>query len=406
MTDAPPTVLSVCNRYRQRGGEEQVFEAEADLLERHGWRVERFTAQSRDPAGIGDRLRLARDTVWAAGRRRDLAERLARRPPDLVHIHNTFPLLSPAVLHACRAARVPVVHTLHNYRLLCAAATLLRDGRPCTDCVGRPPWPALLHRCYQDSLTRTAVLVGSTALHRGLGSWSRGVDLFIAPSEQTRRVFLEAGFPADRIAVKPNFVHPDPGPGSGRGDYALFVGRLSAEKGVEDLLAAWRELDVPLRIVGSGPLAGAVAELASRRAGVEYLGQRERSEVLALLERARFLIFPSRLRECGPLTVLEALARGVPVLAASGGAAEETIAAPRAGWLCPPGDPPALAALAATAWGDAAGTAERGRQARRLFEQSYTAEANYRALARLYRGVLGGGSRLHAILTEVADAPG
>lgn len=389
MSSAPPTVLTVCNRYRERGGEEVVFEAEAELLERHGWRVERLTAQSREPGGIGDRLRLARDSFWSPGWHRRLAERLARRRPDLVHLHNTFPRISPSVVHACRAAGVPVVHTLHNYRLLCTAATLLRDGRPCQDCLGRAPWPALLHRCYQGSLARTAVAAGATAFHRLQGSWARGVELFITPTEHARRVFVAGGLPAARLAVKPNFVHPDPGTRAGRGEYALFVGRLSPEKGVEDLLAAWRDLDVPLRIVGSGPLAAAVQDQANRRSPVEYLGWRDRAEVLEILRRARFLVFPSRARECGPLAVLEAFACGVPVLAAAGGAAEEMIAGAGAGWLFPAGEPEALAALAGTAWADPAAIGNRGRRARLAFERNYTAEINYRALDRLYRRVLG-----------------
>ncbi len=387
MTRSRPTVVSVFNRYRERGGEEEVVDAEADLLERHGWRVLRATARSRDPVDLRDRLRLARDGFWSSSWRRDLGRTLARERPDVVHVHNTFPLISPAVLYACREAGVPVVHTLHNYRLFCAAATLFRDGRPCRDCVGRLPWPALLHRCYQRSLPRTLVAAGAQALHRALGSWRRGVDLFIAPTAFSRRIFVEAGLPAARVAVKPNFVHPDPGPSAGPGEYALFAGSLSEGKGVGDLVAAWRQLEVPLRVVGGGPLEGAVRELAARRPNVEYLGRRGRIDVLSALGGARFLVFPSRWYECCPLAVLEAFARGVPVLAADGGAAAEMIEGGALGWSFPAGRPRALAAVAAAAWADDAGARERGRCARLAFERRYTAGDNYRRLAKLYRRV-------------------
>lgn len=378
------TVLSIFARYRQQGGEERVFDSEADLLERNGWRVVRVAPPASPQSTLRERFALGREAVWSRVWRNRIRDLIERERPDVVHIHNTFPTLSPSVLSACREAGVPVVKTLHNYRLLCAAATLWRDHRPCRDCVGRAPWPALRHRCYHDSLAESAVVAGSLALHRALGSWSRGVDLFVCPSHATRGIFLEAGLPPERLVVKPNFVAPDPGAAAGPGEYALFAGRLCEEKGIAELVAAWENLDVPLRILGDGPLAATVLDLASRHPGVETDGWKPHSEVFAALRRARFLVFSSRAGEACPMIVLEAFACGVPVVAANGAVARELIGDDALGWLYPGGDSAALEATAHCAWADPEAARERGRRARHAYEALYDSAQGYRRLTECY----------------------
>lgn len=410
MTATPPTVLSIHSRYRERGGEDQVFEAEAELLERHGWRVFRWTAEAPAPSGGLERLKLARDTFWSPDQRRRLGALLAAEQVDVVHVHNTFPRISPAVIGACRAAGVPVVHTLHNYRLLCAAGIFLRDGAPCEDCVGRAlPWPAVVHRCYHSSLPRTSVLAGATVLHRALGVWAGGIDLWIAPSEFTRGRFVAAGFAAERLAVKPNFVDPDPGVRPDAGRHALYVGRLSKEKGVATMMRAWRRLDIPLKVAGSGPMTDEVEELARRHpsAAIECLGRVSRAEVFRLLHGARFLVFPSEWYECCPLAILEAFACGVPVVSSALGAAAELVGGGERGWTFTAGAAAELAGACRRAWDDIDAGVALGTRARRAFEERFSAEPAYRELLQIYgRFVHGAEPELTRRLAEASLAAG
>jgi glycosyltransferase involved in cell wall biosynthesis len=312
--------------------------------------------------------------------------------PDIAHFHNTFPLLSPAVYYACQREGVPVVQTLHNYRLLCAAATLFRSGAPCEECPeAGTPWPGVLHGCYRGSRPQTAVVAAMLLLHRTLRTWDRQVDRYIALTEFARRKFVEGGLPESKIIVKPNFVDPAPQPASGRGGYALFVGRLSPEKGVGTLLDAWRRLtDVPLLVAGDGPLRrdveAAAAVLGARR--LLFVGQQDHRQVLALMRDARFLVFPSAWYESFPLVVVEAFACGLPVVAGRLGAAAEVVGAGRTGLHFDPADARDLAAKAAWLWARPAESRRMGREARAEFERSYAAPRNYRILMGLYQGLL------------------
>src|SRR3972149_8945895 len=271
-----PKLLCVHNWYRQPGGEDAVFNAEAALLRSRGHGVLEYTEHNSEVERLTAPAAAAR-TFWSANSCRRVRRLLSDGRPDVAHIHNTFPLISPSVYHACRKAGVPVVQTLHNFRLICPAATLFRGGLPCEDCVGRTvPWPGVLHRCYHGSRTQTVALAGMLAFHRLIGTWAEQVDVHIALTDFARRKFIEGGLPAERIVVKPNFVHPDPGMKDGEGEYAVFVGRLSEEKGVRTLLRAWRSLgDVPLRIAGDGPLTGEARRFVNseRLRAVDVLGR-------------------------------------------------------------------------------------------------------------------------------------
>jgi glycosyltransferase involved in cell wall biosynthesis len=326
-------ILLVHNYYRQPGGEDVVFRAERDLLQAAGHEVMLYERDNSeiDDSSVVRRLRLLRRTSWADDSHSALAEIVRSRRPDVAHFHNTFPLVSPAGWYACRDNGVPVVQTLHNYRLLCLNAQLFRDGGVCESCVGRAPWPGVLHACYHGSRTHSLAAASMLLTHRLKDSYLRAVDAYIALTEFARRKFIEGGLPVQLIHVKPNFVEPDPGVRHGSGDYVLFVGRLAREKGVEALLAAWRQLaDIPLKIAGDGPLLESVrAAIASRgESAVELLGQQPATEIMRLLRGARFLIFPSVWYEGFPRTLAEAFACGVPVLASRLGGVAETLAGP------------------------------------------------------------------------------
>lgn len=379
-------VLVVHNRYRESGGEDRVVDLETSLLARHGHTVIRHTADNRRIDEIQP-LTLAAKTLWNHTAYREVRRLIARERADLLHVHNTLPLASPAVYYAAHAEGIPVVQTLHNYRLACPNAVCFRDGRRCTDCVGTTiAWPSVRHACYRRSRTATGAVAAMVLLHRIAGTWQNKVDLYIAPTEFARRMFVSSGVAPESIVVKPHFVDPDPGVGTGRGGYALFVGRLSAEKGVATLLAAWSRLDgrVPLRIVGDGPLAPIVADAAGRLPGVSSLGQRPPSEVQHLIGDAAFLIFPSIAYETFGQVIVEAFAAGTPVVASDGGAAAELVEHQRTGLLVRPGDADHL--VEKVEWLLARPESQNAMRsaARAAYEARFAANANYQSLMAIY----------------------
>ncbi|RME69473.1 MAG: glycosyltransferase family 1 protein, partial [Chloroflexi bacterium] len=334
-------------------------------------------------------LRAALNAVWSRESQENIRRLIREKKPDVAHFHNTFLMVSPAAYYACKEAGVPVVQTLHNYRLICPGALLMRDGRVCEECVGRAvPWPGMVHACWRGSRLQTSVVTAMLTVHRAIKTWTEQVDFYIALTEFARRKFIEGGLPADKIVVKPNFITPDPGMGDHEENYALFVGRLSPEKGVQALLRAWRRLrDVPLKVVGDGPLMKEVQEFVGREGlqEVEVPGRRPRDEVFRLMREARALVFPSEWYETFGMTIAEAFACGLPVIASRLGAMAEIVEEGRTGLLFEPGNPEDLAAKVEWAWSHPEEMAEMGREARREYTQKYTAERNYQILMDIYR---------------------
>jgi glycosyltransferase involved in cell wall biosynthesis len=385
-----PRVLVVHNYYQQPGGEDQVVRAETALLRRRGHAVRVYTEDNRAiPARPTPRVAL--ETVWSAQSANRIGHALREFRPDVVHFHNTFPLVSPSAYYACRSAGTAVVQTVHHYRWGCPKATLYRDGRVCEDCLGKlVAWPAAVHGCYHGSRPTSAVIGVMNAAHRLVGTWRTRVDRYIALSRFQRDKLMVAGLPATLVDVKGNFVDPDPGLSHHREAYMLFVGRLVSEKGVETLLRAWRTVNgaVPLKIVGNGPLADTVSRASRELPGVEWLGQRAPAEVQALMGGAAALLVPSEWHEPFGLVAIEAFARGTPVIAARSGALPELVDHGRTGLVFPTGAADAL--LSHVRWAAAHPTelAEMGRAARRTFEHEYTADSNYAQLVGVYRTAL------------------
>ena len=384
-------ILLVHNFYQQAGGEDRVLADEARLLESRGHEVVRYTAHN-DQVGALSPLTLGRRTIWNQQAYRDVRSVIARERPHLVHVHNTLPLLSPSVYHAADAERLPVVQTLHNYRLMCPAAVCFRSGHVCTDCVGKPvAWPAIRHACYRGSRSASAAVVSMLSVHRLIGTYQRKVRIYIALTEFARRMFIEAGFAGDKVVVKPNFVDPDPGVGTGAGGHALFVGRLSPEKGVQTLLDAWRVVGgrVPLLVIGDGPLAPQVAAAAKHIPGLTWLGARPPHEIGSFLREATCLVFPSDCYETFGRVIVEAFASATPVVAAGHGAAAELIGDGVTGLHFRPGDAADLAAKVVHLHSDRPACALMRTAARKAFEARYTADANYQRLLEIYRRAMG-----------------
>ncbi len=386
----PVKIALVHNYYQQSGGEDQVFAAEASLLQEHGHQVLRYTVHNDLVRGM-TLLALASRTIWNGRVYGELRDLLREERPDIVHFHNTFPLVSPAAYYAAEAAAVPVVQTLHNYRLLCPNAVLFRDAQVCESCLGKAiPWSSLIHRCYRHSLSATAATAAMLSIHRALHTWTEKVDVYIALTEFARDKSIQGGLPAAHITVKPNFLMHDPGCGDGRAKYALFVGRLSSEKGLDTLLAAWDRLgrNIPLRVVGDGPLVPRIAKAASLLAGVEYLGRVPKQNVLSLMKEALFLIFPSLCYEGFPNVIVEAYASGLPVLASNVGSMSSLIEHGRTGLHFKAGDPDDLAAQVDWALAHPREMTRMRREARGEYLAKYTADRNYRTLMEIYERAL------------------
>ncbi len=384
-------VLLVHNFYREPGGEDYVFRAEAAVLARNGHDVATFerssTAATDSFAGI---LRTAVGAPWAAKNARDLEREIVRFRPDLVHFHNIFPLISPAAYYACRRQRVPVVQTLHNYRLICPKADLYRAGAVCEACVGRRfAWPAIRHRCYRGSAGGSAALATTLALHHQIGTWSNLVDRYVALTAFARDKIVAGGFPADRMTVKPNFLLDPPARRKGLGDYAIFIGRLTEEKGLRTLMAAWEGLEIPLRILGSGPLSGELERWAAARTNVSVEGRVEHRLAMKELEGARFFVLPSHWYEGFPIAVLEAMAAGVPTLATGHGSLATIVNEESGGLLFPLRDASALATQALRLWKDSALNTTLSDRAAATFAREFDAAAGYQRLMQLYDEAVG-----------------
>ena len=388
--ESPKRILLVHNRYQQAGGEDAVVDAQAALLERHGHQVQTLVMDNHEiseAGGLLDRVRLARRTIWSADGIQRVREATRAFRPQVVHAHNTFPLLSPAIHGAARAEGAATVQTLHNYRLVCPSAVLYRDGRPCHDCVGRTiPWPGVLHACYRDSRPATAVVAAMITVHRVRRTWARDVDQFVVLAAFARDRLIEGGIPPRLVTVQPNFVDQQPRPVDGPGEGFLFVGRLTEDKGVRTLLAACEQLPDGIRvsIAGTGPLEQEVVAAASTNPNIVYLGRLDQAGVSEAIGRARAVLVPSHWYESCPLTVLEAYAGGRPVIASGHGGLAEIVIDGLTGFHVRPADAVDLADRLVWAAAHADAMLAAGRAGQAAFISRYTAERGYAGLIEVY----------------------
>ena len=382
------------NSYRQPGGEDTVVTAEKALLLQAGNEVSEYIRHNNEikSEGACSNIALGARTVWSSASRRELYRLLETCEPDIVHFHNTFPLISPAAYYACRDLGVPVVQTLHNYRLFCPAATFFRDGHVCEDCLERSRWQAVRHACFRQSRPATSAVVAMLSFHHLYGTWTNLVHSFVALSEFSRAKFIAAGLPGAKIAVKPNFVLSDPGVGTQSRDYAVFVGRLSEEKGVRTLVQSWGRVNAkyPLRIVGDGPLLNDLQSGIDRShiSTVRLDGRLPREKLLTVLQGAKVLIVPSNCYENFPMAIVEAYACGTPVIASRLGAMAEIVKDGRTGLHFTPGDADDLSRKVEWAWSHPDELREMGRNARAEYDVKYTAESNYAMLMDVYRNAI------------------
>ena len=375
-------ILLLHNRYKLSGGEDVAVLAEKALLEAHGQDVRLILADNDGIRGVASEIQVALEAIYPWKWRRRLDAELASFRPNIVHAHNLFPSMSPSALYSCADAGIPIVQTLHNYRLICPGALLYRDGSNCEYCIGKhSALPGIFHACYRDSRVGTLIVALHSAHHR-----AKGVSRYIALTEFGRTKLVEGGLPPERIRIKPNFVESDVEIGIGNREYALFVGRLSREKGIDLLLSAWELIGrrMPLKIIGTGPLAALCVQAANRNPAITYLGPKSRHEVYEYMGCARALALPSNCYEGCSLALIEAFAKGTPVIASKTGSMAEMIEHGRTGLHFEPGDPQSLVTQVDWMLSHPMEWKRMHKEARNEYERRYSAARNYEILSDIY----------------------
>jgi glycosyltransferase involved in cell wall biosynthesis len=384
-----PRVLLVHNYYQQSGGEDVVFNSEKKLLQSRGHQIFEYTDTNIRLEKM-NRFSAAHEMIWSGSTYSRFKKLLFETKPEVVHFHNTFILISPSAYYACKELNIPVVQTLHNYRLFCVNALFFRDGVVCEKCLtlSAPIW-GVLYKCYRDSRSQSAAVATMLAYHGLLRTWQEKVDCYIALTKFARQKFIQGGLPPNKIVIKPNFVANLPNfiPSS-LGNFVLFVGRIAPEKGIVTLLNAWKTLPIPLKIAGDGPLREVIQGTVANSSFIDYIGHLKHDAIIDLFKQARFVVFPSEWFESFPIVIVESFACGLPVIASSLGAGSELIRSGETGLLFNPGDPVDLAAKVQWLWDHSEESERMGRNARREYEQKYTPERNYQMLMDIYSRVI------------------
>jgi len=392
-------ILLIHNSYQKKGGEDALFAVEQEMLRAYGHQTVTYIRSNDDIELFNSwrRLRLPVEAVWASESYTDVLRICQTSKPEIAILFNTFPLVSPAVIYACRRAGVPVLQHFQNYRLVCSAGTLFRDGGICQECVDHGLWRGIWHGCYRESRVATAAVAAHLAFHRAVGTWSKHVNGFLAPSRFILEFAVRAGIERHNIYLKPNCLAIDPGGKDGWEEYALYAGRLSPEKGLWTLLKAWCELQEPIRlyIAGDGPLRPHLEEFVKHKGlnCVKFLGNLSRDDVLNKTRNAKLCIIPTECFEGFPMAVIEALACSAPIVASEIGALRELISEGQTGFFFPVNDCMRLAKLVRRLWHSPGLLLRVSAQARKEYQTKYTGEQSHRRLMEICDDVIAATSR-------------
>lgn len=386
-------ILVVHNAYQLAGGEDSVVRNEVALLRQYGHDVQLHLVSNDSVRGIAGKINAALGVVFSPVSYYRIRKLLKEVQPDIVHVHNFFPLVSPAVFYACKASHIPVVMTLHNYRLVCPTALLMHNGRVTEQSLDVGPWWAVSKRVYRNSYIGTFMLALMIVTHKRLGTWNRTVNRFILLSRFSIDKFVTAGISPQLLTIKPNFVDVQQVPEQKRSGF-LFVGRLSQEKGIDVLLSALGKLNntagapaIQVAVAGDGPLAAQVKQSDTL---VKSLGSLRTDEVRAWMSTSQALILPSVWYEGFPMVIVEAYACGLPIIASRIGALAELVEDGVTGLLFNPGDATDLAAKILWASQHPEKIKEMGHLARRRYEERYTSEKNHEELLAIYKAASAG----------------
>ncbi len=409
-------ILLVHNFYQSSSpsGEDVVFKNEVELLRQNNIDVITYIKHNDEikDYGLGGKLLLPFKNIWSKQAYREIKEIIKKERPDIAHFHNIWYLISPSAYYACKDAGVPVVQTLHNFRIFCANGLLMRKGKICEECIPKTGnrlevigdrlriiKNAVKYGCYRDSKIYTLPVAFTEYVHWIKETWVDKVDAYIALTEFGKKKFIEAGLPKDKIFVKPNFFPNPPEPNYSHQNYAVFLGRLSMEKGLSVLINAFHYLSTMshelsaithhlfhLKIVGDGPLKENLQQIvdAGKIGGIEFLGRKSHSESMEILRNARFMIMPALWYEGFPMAIREAFACGKPVIASNLGAMAELVEDGKTGFLFEPGNPEDLASKIRWMLEHEDECIQMGRNARKVFEEKYTGERNFQILFGIY----------------------
>jgi len=383
-------ILSVHNEYLLRGGEEESRKAETLIMEKYGHEITYYTEYNsaiKELSNVNSALR----TIWSQESYKKVQAVLDKDNHDVMHVQNFFPLISPSVYYAAKSRNVPVVQAIRNYRIICPACTLYRDGKICEDCVGKTiPYPGTAHKCYRDDVGASLAATSMLAIHNLANSWKH-VDVFVAVSDFVKQKLIQGGFAADKIVVKPNFVFPDPGANFDKEDYIVFVGRLQKEKGILNLMeavAALNDRSIKLKIIGKGPLIKEVLTYTSLHTNIEYLGELPLEETYDIIGKAKFLIIPSVWHEPFGRVIAEAYAKGTPVVGSNVGGIPELIRNQQTGLIYQADDKSDLSEKITWMFAHPNEVKSMGLEARQEFLKKYTPEINYKMLMDIYNSVI------------------
>lgn len=380
----------VHNYLRPPSGENTVFEQEKKLLESKGHEVITYIRQNSeiDAMGFIKKITIPMKAVWSFedhARIRRIAE---TKKPDVAHFHNIFPLVSPSAYRACKSAGLPVVQTLHHFRIVCPGALLFREGRVCEDCAGMRFFPGICHGCYRTSSLQTAGMATVVHFHRMIRTWQYYVDLYIALSNFALETYRRLGFPSNSFYVKTNFLQDPVEPAYDDEGYGIYIGRIGEEKGIPALLEALRQCPgMPFKIIGDGPLREYLEEKLReyRLDNIEYLGVKSHTQCMEYLVKARFLVLPSQWYEGVPMVLLEAMSAGKPAVVSNIGVLPEMVKDEINGCVFTPGARDELAERMRRIHGNPETAHEMGKKSRALFEEKYTREVNYRMIMEAYQ---------------------
>ncbi len=390
------TILVVHNHYRYSGGEDVVVAAEIAMFRKHGHEVifyERHNKEYERLSWWGKLCFVARDIFWSQRTFNDMVRLIKAHKPDIAHVHNILFFVSPSVYDACRSCGVPVVQTIHNYRLLCANGLLYRSGRPCEDCFKTKGISAVVHRCSQGSLFSSIVYFFWLKWMRFSGVLRHKVDMFITPGEFVRSKFITSrSLNAERITVRSNFVDTPVNPREKVGNYVLFAGAVADYKGIKTLLAAWQGMtEISLKIAGEGPLFKELKE-QYQNPGVEWLGVQSWEQTMAYIRQSAFVVVPSECYETFSRVIVDAYACGVPVVASRIGAVAERVIDGQTGFLFKACDVEDLKEKTRMLFKDPLRNLEMGRKALSLYRQEYGEEKNYHRTMDIYNQLVPKGS--------------
>lgn len=379
-------ILFVHNFYQVAGGEDAVYKNEKTLLECNGHQVIEYTVDNMSIKSLWDKVGVIFSTVFSISQYRKIKKILIESKPDVVHVHNYFPLISPAVFYACKKMNIPVVHTLHNFRAVCPTALLMFDGKICEKSINESAWWAVKKKVYRDSMLGSFILTCMVELHKKIGTWQQQVSRYIALTDFAKSKYIQAGWPEDKLSIKPNFIS-DPYNGEAildkKSGYAVYVGRLSDEKGIDLILSAWVDVNIPIKIIGDGPLNTLVKNNTNTK--IEYLGLQPKDKVLEYIKNADFIVMASTCYEGFPMVLVEALACGTCALVPKLGGMVEIIEDGTTGLYFEAANIRDLADKANWLENNFKSTQLMGGNARRAYLTKYTAITNYQQLNSIYQ---------------------